>query len=189
MHPTAYGLGTLFLQFHGRAGQRILEVGSANETGGLRELCPEGATWIGVDQRPGAGVDVVSSSHALPFEDESFDLVVSSSCLEHDPMFWITFLEVARVLRQGALAYLNVPAKGPYHAFPVDCWRFYPDAGEALAQWARRSGREMKMLEAFSATVEGQPWVDLALVYCKGDFVGDYAALQAQTRRTQMVMT
>lgn len=170
MHPSAYVLGGTFLGLNGRAGQRILEIGSANVNGSLRDHQPEGSTWIGVDQAEGAGVDVVGSSHELPFEDGSFDLVVSTSCLEHDPLFWITFLEVARVLRPGALAYLNVPAKGPYHAHPVDCWRFYPDSGAALALWARRSGREMHLVETFAAGSRGhQEWIDLALVFVRGE--------------------
>jgi hypothetical protein len=35
---------------------------------------------------------------------------IGSMCFEHDPMFWVTFLETLRVLRPGGYAYLNVPS-------------------------------------------------------------------------------
>ena len=51
---------------------------------------------------------------ALPFEDESFDAVVTRHSLEHSPMPLIDLLETARVLRPGGLAVLAVP--GPLAA-------------------------------------------------------------------------
>ena len=34
------------------------------------------------------------------------------------------------------LFYLNAPSNGEFHRYPVDCWRFYPDAGGALGDLA-----------------------------------------------------
>ena len=43
-------------------------------------------------------------------------------------MFWVTFAEMARVVKAGGFVYISVPVNGPVHRHPMDCWRFYPDA-------------------------------------------------------------
>jgi SAM-dependent methyltransferase len=73
-----------------------------------------------------------AGSYKLPFADGSVDVVLSSSCFEHSEFFWLLFLEILRVLRPEGLFYLNAPSNGPFHRYPVDCWRFYPDSGNAL---------------------------------------------------------
>ena len=83
---------------------------------------------------------VLDDPYTLPFADESVDIVVSTSCLEHSEMFWLSFLEMLRVLRPTGLLYLNVSSNGNFHRYPVDCWRFYPDSGVAMVCWARRNG-------------------------------------------------
>lgn len=110
--------------------KNILDIGSRNVNGTLRDVRPEGCGYLCVDLGAGPGVDLVlSDPHQLPLAEQSFDMVVSTSCLEHDPMFWLTFLEMCRILRHGGYIYIN----GPYHGYPYDHWRFYPDSGMALA--------------------------------------------------------
>jgi len=72
----------------------------------------------------------------LPFDTESIDNVISTSCFEHDPCFWITFKEMCRITKPGGFIYVNAPAFGPYHKHPGDNWRFYNDAAQALAHWS-----------------------------------------------------
>ena len=59
----------------------------------------------------GPNVDVVISSKEkrLPFRDNYFDAIVTSSALEHDPRFWMTFLKLVQVLKPGGFMYVNVP--------------------------------------------------------------------------------
>lgn len=59
----------------------------------------------------------VGNSNELPFEDDSFDCVVSSSTLEHDKYFWRTTAEVRRVLRKGGVFIVGVPI---YKTLPTD---------------------------------------------------------------------
>jgi len=40
------------------------------------------------------------------------------------------------VLAPGGLACIIAPSRGPEHRYPLDCWRFYPDAFRALARWS-----------------------------------------------------
>jgi SAM-dependent methyltransferase len=63
--------------------------------------------------------------------------VISGQCLEHDPRFWITMRNMARALRPGGHLIVIVPSRGGVHRYPIDCYRFNPDAFDALAQWAR----------------------------------------------------
>src|ERR1700741_625437 len=99
MHDTAYQIGRLFFEvyFKGRT-PSVLDVGSRDFNGSLRACVPPAAKYIGVDLQPGPGVYLVlKDPHRLPFEPNTFDTIVSSSCFEHDQMFWLTFLEMARV--------------------------------------------------------------------------------------------
>src|SRR5437868_5771113 len=83
----------------------ILEIGSYLVPGqeavaDLRSLFP-GREYIGIDQRPGPGVDLVADVEALPQHDQSVGTVLALSTFEHVPQFWKGFAEVARVLRLG----------------------------------------------------------------------------------------
>ena len=136
-------------------GYFLIEIGSQivpNVTTSLREICPANAEFVGVDYAKGKGVDVVlTDPYTLPFEDNSVDVCMSSSVFEHSEMFWLLFLETLRILKPGGLLYINVPSNGHFHRYPVDCWRFYPDSGTALVNWARRSGLNTILLESFTS--------------------------------------
>jgi SAM-dependent methyltransferase len=147
----------------------ILDVGSYDVNGTLRPYAPVFAhSYLGVDQVSGPGVDkVLDDPHKLPFDDDTFKLVVSSSCLEHDPMFWLTFAEIARVTAPGGFIYISAPANGPYHGHPGDCWRFYADAPKALADWATHCGHTLELVEAFMMPPQGDVWIDCVMVFGK----------------------
>jgi len=168
MHSSAHVFGQLFFEHYWRPQfKRVLDIGSYDVNGSLRDVQPAGAEWVGVDIAAGPGVDVVlSDPYQYPFPDEHFDAIVSTSCFEHDNMFWLTFLEAARVLAPGGALYLNVPSQGDYHGYPGDNWRFYPDSGLALQQWARRNNVEMSLVESF--TVQVPCWYDFVAVFIKG---------------------
>lgn len=166
MHSSALHLGTLFFQTHGKNARRILDIGSADVNGSLRPDAPKGAEFVGVDLTAGPGVDVVIKAGAkLPFDTSSFDVVISTSAFEHDDAFWSTFLEMCRVVSDDGVIYINAPSNGQYHGYPLDCWRFYPDAGLALARWARRNHYPIELLESFVAHQDGSQWNDTVMVF------------------------
>ena len=108
-----------------------LEVGSYNVNGSTRRLFT--GPYLGVDVRPGPGVDQQASADALPFPDDRFDVVVCTEMLEHDPRFWASVPEMARVLRPGGHLLLTARGIGfPRHDYPADYWRFTPEAFAAL---------------------------------------------------------
>jgi SAM-dependent methyltransferase len=98
-----------------------------------------GWTYVGVDLSPGPNVDLVLQR---PYDwreipGGSVDLLISGQVLEHVEYFWITALEISRVLKPGGLVCLIAPSSGPEHRYPVDCWRFYPDGMRTFAKFAR----------------------------------------------------
>lgn len=94
-------------------------------------------SYIGCDMVPGKNVDVVLESvyHWSRFRTESIDCVISGQALEHIEFFWLTFLEIFRVLKQGGVCCIIVPSAGPEHKYPLDCYRYYPDGLKALCKY------------------------------------------------------
>lgn len=148
----------------------IIEIGSQDVNGSLRDLAPADAKYVGLDFVNGRGVDIViEDPYALPVPDNSADIVLSSSCMEHSEMFWLLFLEMARIVKPGGLIYLNAPSNGMFHRYPVDCWRFYPDSGAALQTWAQRNNQPIQMLESFIGPHDSnrEIWNDFVAIYTK----------------------
>ncbi len=170
MHETALEFGHAFFDTYLPTGHSvILDVGSQDINGSLRACAPSRATYIGVDMVAGNGVDLLlEDPHVLPFVDQHFDAVVTTSCFEHDPMFWVTFLEITRVTRCGGYIYVCVPSNGWYHQHPRDNWRFYPDAGLTLQDWGRHEGFEVALVESFTGRRKHNVWNDFVMVFRRG---------------------
>lgn len=171
MHPTAMNNCKYFFDLYAdtyksSSNIKVVEIGSQDVNGTLRQVCPKEFDYIGVDFQKAKGVDIVlEDPYSLPFENESIDIVLSSSCFEHSEMFWLVFLEILRVLKPKGLFYLNAPSSGNFHRYPVDCWRFYPDSGKALIAWAKRNGINAELLESY--TQKGGHWQDFVSVFLK----------------------
>lgn len=178
MHDTALEIGENFFKLYldGDA-PHILDLGSANYNGSLRDVMPHGAIYVGADMADGPGVDVVLADlNELPFDANRFDAVVSSSVFEHAQFFWINFLEMIRVTKPGGYVYINAPSNGFYHTYPHDNWRFYPDAGVALELWARHAGESLYLVESFTARRKADSWNDFVAVFRKLPASGEVPA-------------
>lgn len=62
--------------------------------------------------------DVLSVGEVLPFEDDSFDAVLSLNVLEHVRQPFRCASEIARVMKPGAPLYCVVPFLQPLHGYP-----------------------------------------------------------------------
>jgi SAM-dependent methyltransferase len=114
----------------------ILEIGSylvqdQESLGNLRPMFP-GRKYVGVDMRPGPGVDLVADVEALPQPDSSVGTVLALSTFEHVPHFWRGLAEVHRVLRPDGALLLAAPFHFHIHSYPSDYWRFTPEALKLL---------------------------------------------------------
>lgn len=125
----------------GREDERltIYDLGSQDFNGTYREIF-QGTAWqyLGLDLEAGPNVDIVLNSpyrwREVPAN--SGDLLVSGQAFEHIKYFWLTMLEIKRILKPGGLCCLIAPSGGHEHRYPVDCWRFYPDGLQALADFS-----------------------------------------------------
>ncbi len=118
----------------------VLDVGSMahEEQDTYRPLfAGERYSFTGLDIAQGPNVDLVPHDtfdwQEIP--SQSFDVVISGQAFEHNPYFWISLAEVARVLVPGGLAAIVAPGGGAVHRYPFDCWRFYPDAWPAACAY------------------------------------------------------
>jgi SAM-dependent methyltransferase len=114
----------------------VLEIGSYQVAGqeaaiDLRSLFPN-QEYVGVDFRPGPGVDCVASVEALPQATRSVGTVIAVSTFEHVRHFWKGFEEVYRVLRPDGVLVVACPFYFHQHGYPSDYWRFTPQALEVL---------------------------------------------------------
>ena len=172
MHDTALICGKLFADLYGSESKIVLDIGGKNVNGSLRSSFENlGMKYICLDIEDDDSVDiVVNPGEKLPFENGSIDLIVSTSCFEHDPCFWITFKEMTRITKLGGYIYVNAPTNGPYHCHPGDNWRFYSDAGQALSYWSsfQFSNEEVfpvKVIETFHILPKNDPWLDFICVW------------------------
>ncbi len=128
MHKTALLNAKAFFDTYAAnsQGMIVVDIGAQDVNGSLRSVAPTQVKYIGVDFVAGKGVDVIlDDPYQLPFDDNSVDIVLSSSCFEHSELFWLVYLEMLRILKPSGLLYLNVPSNGDYHRYPVDCWLFH----------------------------------------------------------------
>ena len=159
-----------YLTPHLRPGQRLLDVGCgpATITVDLARLVAPGevtavdgspaAADLARDEARSAGVDltvVVAQADALPFDDDSFDVVHAHQLLQHvtDPV--AVLAEMRRVTRPGGLVAVRDAdyAAMTWHpaSHGLDEWRTLyhevacstggePDAGRHLRSWALAAG-------------------------------------------------
>lgn len=120
-------------------------------------------SYVGMDIESGNGVDIIMNDvYKAPFEDNSIDVILSGQMFEHCEFFWLTINDMARILKKDGYILLIAPSSGSVHRFPVDCWRFYPDAYKALEKW---SNPKLKLIISWQET-EGQ-WKDQVGIFQK----------------------
>lgn len=173
MHDTAMLIGTKFFEIYSRPTWRMaVECGAMDVNSSLRKACPEGIVYLGLDINHGKSVDIkVNIGDTLPIRDDFADCVLTSSQMEHDDFFWMTFLDYARIVKPGGFIYMNAPSNGHYHRYPNDNWRFYPDCGHVLVRWAKKNGINIHLVESFVADRNRDVWNDFVGIFTKGDVV------------------
>lgn len=78
---------------------------------------------INLDIFPFRNVDLVTNATALPLKDDSVDMIITESTLEHIPNTYIAMRELARVVKSGGFIYVSIPFLMPFHASPSDYGR------------------------------------------------------------------
>jgi SAM-dependent methyltransferase len=142
MHSSSFAKMASFFRAYGdrfprsEGKPRVLDVGSKTYKGqkSYRDILDDSYGYSGLDLEPGDNVDIVASSGFVwpEIADRSFDVITSGQTFEHNPFFWATMAEISRVLVPGGFTCIIAPASQPVHRYPLDCWRFYPDAWAPL---------------------------------------------------------
>lgn len=87
-----------------------------------------GLNWVSVDRYDTRNfIDFHYDIHDLKFENDSFDVAVCNSILEHIAHPEVAIKELFRVLKPGGLIWVQLPFNFPYHEAPKDYWRVSPD--------------------------------------------------------------
>jgi SAM-dependent methyltransferase len=178
MHVTSQLKMMAFFGIYGRncRGKTILDIGSRStrrrEYNYRISADKWGLEYTGLDFEAGRNVDVVPENPYIwsELEAEQFDFVISGQAFEHNPFMWVTFAEVARVLKPGGIAFIIAPSAGMAHRFPYDCWRYYPDSWAALCALTGLTLTESMRDRVVDARVPGSGWLDSAAIATKPVF-------------------
>lgn len=88
---------------------KVLEVGSYNVNGSVREFFIDPLLYIGLDVASGKDVDQVC--HGADYETtDCFDVVISTECFEHDIRWDETFANMCKLCRPGGLVIFTCAA-------------------------------------------------------------------------------
>ena len=147
---------------------KILDIGSQDINGSYKPIF-ENRNWeyFGSDVVSGKNVDIILQEpyRWRNIKSKTFDCVICGQMLEHDEFFWLTMLEIKRIMKPGGLCCMIAPSSGPEQRYPVDCYRYYPDGLSAAARYA-----ELEVVEVFAQWNESiypdmnSEWRDSVLV-------------------------
>ena len=88
----------------------VVEIGSLNINGSVRPFFVN-CVYVGVDVAAGPGVDVVSIGSEYKLAN-SFDVVISCECFEHDPYWKDTFSNMIDLCKPGGLIVFSCASTG-----------------------------------------------------------------------------
>jgi SAM-dependent methyltransferase len=92
-------------------GKQVLEVGSLNINGTVRDFFTN-CYYVGIDVAAGKDVDVVCEGQNFNAPTESFDVVISCECFEHNPHWISTFQNMYRMVRPGGIVIMTCATTG-----------------------------------------------------------------------------
>jgi SAM-dependent methyltransferase len=96
---------------HHFLGKKVVDFGSLDINGCNRGLFFD-CDYLGIDLGPGKNVDLVSPAHLAPLQEGTFDVVVSTECLEHDRYWQLTLKKAYDVLKAGGLFFFSCATTG-----------------------------------------------------------------------------
>ena len=140
MHNSSYEAMMSYIERFNKGDRlKVLDVGSYS-FGGLtyRHLMSSNWEYTGLDIVEGPNVDVIvdeKNPFRYPFEDKTFDIIISGQCMEHITEIWTWMKELYRVAKIGGGICIIAPSSGKEHT-EHDYWRIMPQGMRLLMEWA-----------------------------------------------------
>jgi SAM-dependent methyltransferase len=134
MHPNSRILFELYGAPLIKAGMKVLEIGPDKIPTTLQDIAhgPD-IEWHLLDLYESPAIHFLAvSEYEYPVADQSYDVVLAANVLEHVRKPWVWIRELARIVRRDGYVVTINPVSWPYHEYPVDCWRAYPEGMKAL---------------------------------------------------------
>lgn len=121
--------------------KKVLEIGSLNINGTVRGFFRD-CDFLGIDVGPGKDVDIICEGQEYDAPNNTFDTVISCECLEHNPYWLKTFINMHRMCKPGGLVIFTCATTGrPEHGtashapfaspLTIDKWDYYMNLTEA----------------------------------------------------------
>ncbi len=118
-----------------KPGMRVLEIGPGAFPSDYQKTVRCDVVWHTLDIYDSPALTYSKAPlYQFPIPDGSYDIVLSGQVIEHVSKIWTWMRELARVTRPGGLVITVCPASWPFHEYPIDCWRIFPDGMKALSE-------------------------------------------------------
>jgi SAM-dependent methyltransferase len=138
MHDNTLLLFNKYAKHYFRPNARVLEVGPGRPPSALQRAVGDvSICWETAGMESSYPVTYVGSEYSYPIESEAADIVIAANVMEHVRKPWVWIREVARICKPGGYVITINPVSWPYHEYPIDCWRAYPEGMKALYEDAR----------------------------------------------------
>lgn len=99
---------------------KVLDVGSLDINGNNRYLFDD-SVYTGIDIGEGNNVDEVSLGHEYDAPDDTYDVIISTECFEHDMYYEKTISNIIRMLKPGGMFLFSCAAPGrPIHGVSIN---------------------------------------------------------------------
>ncbi len=120
-----------------KSGTKVLEIGPLNSPSAYQKIINDQSiewqtlnliNWTLDDMKNKDRLTIITNDpYHYPVPDNTYDIVISGSVMEHveDIINW--YRELKRIIKQGGYIITILPVSWPYHEAPVDCWRIFPD--------------------------------------------------------------
>lgn len=90
----------------------ILEVGSLDINGSIKDLFNFSSNYTGIDLEKGPNVDLVMNGSEIHKLNKKFDIVISCECFEHAKNWKIIFKRMCEVAKENSFVLISVASTG-----------------------------------------------------------------------------